>query len=131
MRRAPLKHECTRSRCFNSLQFKTERNNGPRVSAKKKQGDVNAGMRTIAEQLPISWTECMATIDAAFPDPAETCKYLQNDTKRVPRSAVTKSCTLVRCRAALASLCTKGPRAVESSFGMRSVRTELLQCPSP
>jgi hypothetical protein len=44
----------------------------------------------------------MAAIDAAFPDPAETCKYLQNDTKRVPRSTATKNCELV-CPAA--SLC--------------------------
>jgi len=82
-------------RCFSSLQFKTERNNGPRVPDKKKQVQVNSCVQKINGQHPVSWAECMTCIEAEFPDPTETCKFLQSDAKRVPKSSVGKHCELV------------------------------------
>lgn len=82
-------------RCFSSLQFKTERNNGPRVPDKKKQAQVNVCVQKINAQHPVSWSECMTCIEAEFPDPTETCKFLQSDAKRVPKSSVGKHCELV------------------------------------
>lgn len=84
-------------RCFQMCgQFKTERNTGPRVPDKKKQAQVNTSVQKICTQHPVSWSECMTCIDAEFPDPTETCKFLQSDAKRVPKTSVGKHCELVR-----------------------------------
>jgi hypothetical protein len=84
-------------RCFQMCgQFKTERNTGPRVPDKKKQAHVNTSVHKICAQHPVSWSECMTCIDAEFPDPTETCKFLQSDAKRVPKTSVGKHCELVR-----------------------------------
>lgn len=83
-------------RCFQMCgQFKTERNTGPRVPDKKKQTHVNASVQKIGAQHPVSWSECMTCIDAEFPDPTETCKFLQSDAKRVPKTSGGKHCELV------------------------------------
>jgi hypothetical protein len=83
-------------KCFQLRQFKTERNTGPRVPDKKKQAQVNTCIQMILAQHPVSWSECMTCIDAEFPDPTETCKFLQSDAKRVPKQSVGKSFELVR-----------------------------------
>jgi hypothetical protein len=65
------------------------------VPSKKKQADVVDAVTTIKDVQPADWNRLMQAIDAAFVDPAETCKYLQSDTKRVPKVTGGKTCELV------------------------------------
>ena len=70
------------------------------MSSKKKQSHVNKSLLTLHGSRPVSWAQCMAAIHAEFPDPSETCKYLQSDSKRVPKTTGVKSTELVRARRA-------------------------------
>ena len=85
--------------CFSSLQFKTERNNGPRVSSKKKHCDVKVDAAAVATARPETWADVMTAINAEYMDPTDICKALQSDSKRVLKSCgVRRDVTLVRLR---------------------------------
>ena len=70
------------------------------MSSKKKQSHVNKALHTLSVARPTTWAQCMAAIHAEFPDPAGICKYLQSDSKRVPKTTGVKSTELVRARLA-------------------------------